>query len=74
MMFASDQTGEELKDPVNDVARQMTVTVFDTNTSIVTTTSKRRKVIASIRPVRDDHDRFLAVLVSLKENVKKTYM
>jgi hypothetical protein len=40
----------------------------------VTTTSKRRKVIATIRPVRDDHDRFLAVLVSLKESVKKTYM
>ena len=74
VMFLNDQTGEEIRDPVTEVAKQMSAAIYDTNTAIVTTTSKRRKVVATVRPVRDDRDRFLAILVSLKENVKKTYM
>jgi two-component system, response regulator PdtaR len=74
LLFINDQTGEELKDPVTDVTRQMVATTFDSNTAMVTTTSKRRKVLLSIRPIRDDHDRFLAVALSLREDVKKVYM
>jgi CheY-like chemotaxis protein len=74
MMFVNNETGEEIKDPVADVIRQMSATIHDSNTTMVTTTSKRRKVAVTVRPLRDERDRFLAVLVSLKEDVKKVYM
>ena len=74
MVFVNDQTGEEYKDPVADVTRQMAATIFDSGTAMVTSTSKRRKVLVTIRPLRDNRDRFLAVLISLREDVKKVYM
>ena len=74
LMLINDQTGEELKDPVAEVARQMAGVIYDTNTALVTTTSKRRKVGVSVRPIMDDNDRFLAVLMSIKEKAPKTYM
>lgn len=74
MLFISDETGEEIKDPVADVIRQTAATVFNSKTAMVTKTSKRRKVLVTIRPLRDNRDRFLAVLMSLKEDVKKVYM
>jgi two-component system, response regulator PdtaR len=74
MVFVNDQTGEEFRDPVGDVIRQMAATIFDSNTAMLTTTSKRRKVLVTIRPLRDSRDRFFAVLMSLKEDVKKVYM
>lgn len=74
MMFVSDGTGEELPDPVADVVRRQSATILDSGTAMVTTTSKRRKVLVTVRPLRDSRDRFLAVLVSLREDVKKVYM
>jgi two-component system, response regulator PdtaR len=74
LAFINDQTGDEISDPVADVIRQMAATIFDSNTAMLTTTSKRRKVLVTIRPLRDSRDRFLAVLMSLKEDVKKVYM
>jgi CheY-like chemotaxis protein len=74
MVFINDETGEEFKDPVGDVTRQMAATIFDSGTAIVTSTSKRRKVLVTIRPLRDSRDRFFAVLMSLREDVKKVYM
>ena len=67
LMLINDQNDEQLKDPVAEAARNMTGTVFETNTAVVTTTCKRRKARVSVRPVKDDHDRFLAVLMSIKE-------
>jgi hypothetical protein len=52
----------------------MAATVYDSNTAMVTSTSKRRKVLVTIRPLRDSRDRFFAVLMSLREDVKKVYM
>jgi two-component system, response regulator PdtaR len=72
MMFVSDSSGEEVKDPVTDATRQMAGSIYDGSISIVTTTSKRRKVILAIRPIRDNHDRLIGSFISLKEN-KKTY-
>ena len=72
LMIISDQKDEEVKDPVDEAARQMAGVNYDSNTSVVTTTSKRRKVSISIRPVKDDHDKFLAVTVSIKEKAPKT--
>ena len=74
MMLINDQTSEELKDPVTEVTMQMNGITFDSNTAMVTTTSKRRKVSLALRPVKDDGDNFLAVLLSLRDNTKKTYM
>jgi len=69
-MIINDQTGEEEQnDFVAEAVRNMTATVLETNTGIVTTTSKRRKARLSIRPIKDDHDRFLAVFISIKEKI-----
>lgn len=74
MMFTSDVEGEELADPVADVIRRQSATVYDSGTALVTKTAKRRKVLATVRPLRDSRDRFFAVLMSLREDVKKVYM
>jgi CheY-like chemotaxis protein len=73
MLFISDATGEEIKDPVTDAMKHMAGAIYDASISLVTMTSKRRKVSLAIRPVRDNHDRHIAAFLSLKEN-KKTYM
>jgi len=67
LMFINDRTGEELDDPVADAVRTMAGTIFDSHTEVVTTTSKCRKARVSVRPIKDDHDRFLAVLISITE-------
>jgi CheY-like chemotaxis protein len=73
MMFISDVSGEEVRDPVTEATKHMAGSIYDASVSLVTTTSKRRKVILTVRPIRDNHDRLIAALLSLKEN-KKTYM
>lgn len=73
MMFVSDTTGDEVSDPITEATRNMAGAIYDASTSVVTTTSKRRKVILAIRPIHDNHDRLIASILSLKEN-KKTYM
>ncbi|WP_321506161.1 response regulator [uncultured Methanoregula sp.] len=70
-MMLNDMNDEELKDPVDEASRQMAGVNYDSNTSVVTTTSKRRKVSITVRPVKDDHERLLAVLVSIKEKKPK---
>jgi CheY-like chemotaxis protein len=73
MMFVSEATEEEVSDPVTAATMQMAGSIYDGGISLVATTSKRRKVILAIRPIRDNHDRLIASVISLKEN-KKTYM
>lgn len=73
MMFVSETNGEEINDPVTGATRQMAGAIYDSGISVVTTTSKSRKAILAIRPVRDDHERLIASIMTLKEN-KKTYL
>lgn len=73
MMVVSDATDEEVRDPVTKAIGQMAGTIMKTGISIVTTTSKRRKVGIHIHPVKDNHDRPIAVLMILREH-KKTYL
>jgi hypothetical protein len=73
LMFISETTGEELKDPVTEAAQQMAGIIYDSNTAMVTTTSKRRTVSVAVRPIKDDRDKLLAVLISLKERVPKAF-
>ena len=71
LMLINDQTGEELKDPVAESVMQQAGVTYNSNTAMVTTTSKRRKVSVAVRPVKDDHDRLLAVLMSIREKSLK---
>jgi CheY-like chemotaxis protein len=71
LMIINDMNDEEVKDPVDEAARQMAGVNYDSNTSVVTTTSKRRKVTIVVRPIKDDHEKLLAVLVSIKEKKPK---
>ncbi|MGB7789124.1 response regulator [Methanoregula sp.] len=73
LMLINEQTEEQLKDPVTDAANQMAGIFHDSNTAMVTTTSKRRKVKVSVRPVLDTRGKFLAVFMSIKEKSPKPY-
>ena len=67
LMLINDQTNEQLRDPVAEAARHMTGTIYDAHTAVVTTTCKSRRARVAVRAIKDDHDRFLAVLMSIKE-------
>lgn len=73
MMFVSDVNEEEVSDPVTEATKHMAGSIYDASISLVTTTSKRRKVNLAIRPIHDSHDRLIASVMTLKEN-KKTYL
>lgn len=73
MMFVSDSDNEEVQDPVTEATRQMAGAIYDASISLVTTTSKRRKVTLQVRPLRDNRERLIASMMSMREN-KKTYM
>lgn len=70
LMFVNEQK-EQLKDPVAEAIRNMTGTIHDSGAVAVTTTGKGRKARIAVRPIKDDHDRFLAVLISIKEKTQK---
>jgi len=67
LMFLNDQTSEQLKDPVNEVAQQCAVVRYDSNTAVVTTTGKRRKAGISLQPIKDDHGKLFALLMKITE-------
>ena len=73
MMFQSDVSGEEVSDPVTEATKHMAGSIYDAGTSLVTTTSKRRKVSLAIRPIRDNRERLIASVMALKE-IRKTYL
>jgi len=71
VMLINDKTGEQLVDPVAEAASHQNGVIYDTNTALVTTTSKRRKVRVSVRPLMDSQGKGFAVLVSVREKVPK---
>jgi len=71
LMIINDTNDEEHKDPVDEAARQMAGVNLDSNTAVVTTTSKRRKATVTVRPVKDDHEKLIAVIMSIKEKSPK---
>ncbi|MCK9579929.1 MAG: response regulator [Methanoregula sp.] len=73
LMFINEVTGEPIKDPVTEAANQMAGVVYKSNTAAVTTTSKRRKVTVAVRPVKDDHDNLIAVLMTIKEKTQTNF-
>jgi len=67
MMLVHDQTGEELKDPVPEVVKQMLVVTNEFNTAIVTRSNKSRKVSVIVRPIKDDHNELIGLLMLIRE-------
>jgi CheY-like chemotaxis protein len=67
MMFINDQTDEQLEDPIPEVVKQMLVVMHDFNTAVVTRSGKRRKSGILARPVKDDDNNLLGVLLHIKE-------
>lgn len=71
VMLINDKTGEQLKDPVAEATSHQNGVIYDTNTALVTTTSKRRKVRVSVRPLVDARGKVFTVLVSVREKTPK---
>jgi PAS domain-containing protein len=67
IMFINDKTDEQIEDPVPEVVRQMLVVMYDINIAAVTRSGKRRKVSITARPVKDDNNELLCVLLHIKE-------
>jgi len=67
LMLVNDQTGEEIKDPVPEVVRQMLVIMHEFNTAMVTRNGKTRKVSATIRPVKDDTNELIGIFMHIRE-------
>lgn len=67
LMLIDDLTSEELKDPIQDLARHGAVVIHETNTAIVTKSGKRRKVGVLVQPVLDERGKILALSMKIKE-------
>ena len=67
MMLVNDKTGEEIPDPVPEVVRQMLVVTHEFNTSVVTKSGKSKKVGVTVRPVKDDGNELIGILIHIKE-------
>jgi two-component system, response regulator PdtaR len=67
LMLIDDLTGEELKDPIHDMARHGAVVIHDTNTAIVTKSGKRRKVGVLVQPVMDERGKTIVFSMKIKE-------
>jgi CheY-like chemotaxis protein len=67
LMLINDQSGEELKDPIYEVAQQSAVVMYDSNTAVVTKSGKRRKAGVLVQPIKDDCGKLLALSMKIKE-------
>lgn len=67
MMFINDQTDEQLEDPISEVVGQMLVVMHDFNVAVVNRSGKRRKASIIARPIKDDNNNLLGVLLHIKE-------
>jgi PAS domain S-box-containing protein len=67
MILVNDQTGEEIPDPVPEVVRQKLEVTFEFNTGVVTQSGKSSKVGVTVRPVKDEKNELVGVLMQIKE-------
>lgn len=67
MMIVNDQTGEEIEDPVPEVARQLLVVTHEFNTAIVTRSGRNRRVSITLRPVKDTENSLIGVVIHIRE-------
>jgi PAS domain S-box-containing protein len=67
LMLINDQSGEQLKDLITEVAQQSGVVIYDSNTAVVTKSGKRRKVGVLVQPIKDGHGKIFALSMKIKE-------
>lgn len=67
MMLITEQTSEQIPDPVPEVVRQKLVVSHEFNTAMVTKNGKTRKVSLTVRPIKDETNDLLGVFMHIKE-------
>ena len=67
LTLINDITGEPQTEPVGEVVRHQVVVRYDAANTVVTRNGKRRKASMILRPIKDDHDQLLALLMKIKE-------
>jgi hypothetical protein len=69
LTLVNDITGEPQAEPVSEVVRQKVVVRYDAANTVVTRDGKQRKSRMLLRPVKDDHDQLLILLIKIKEKM-----
>jgi CheY-like chemotaxis protein len=67
MTFLHEGSRAEIPDPVPEVVSQMVVIMRETNTLLLARQGGLRKVIATVRPIKDDKHELLGVFMYVKE-------
>jgi two-component system, response regulator PdtaR len=67
LFLVNKQTGERIKDPAQDVIREMIVINYELNTVLVTRSNKKRYVGVTARPVMDENDELISVYIRVRE-------
>jgi CheY-like chemotaxis protein len=69
MTIVSDQTGEEVGDPIPEVVRQVLAVTYESNTAVVTKSGKSRRASVILRPVKDDLNDLIGVFIHIRERL-----
>jgi PAS domain S-box-containing protein len=69
VQLINGQTREQLKDPVFDVVRQKVVVSYEGNTLLVTKSGKPKPVGVSARPLVDDQNELMGVIIQIREKI-----
>jgi PAS domain S-box-containing protein len=67
VQLINGQTSEQLRDPVFEVVRQKIVVSYESNTVLVTKSGKPKPVGVSARPLLDDQNELIGVIIQIRE-------
>ena len=67
LILVNKITGERVKDPAQDVIREMIVINYELNTILLTRSNKKRYVGVTARPFMDEKNELIAVYVRVRE-------
>jgi two-component system, response regulator PdtaR len=67
LILTNKQTGDRISDPALDVIHDMIAIKYELNTLLVTASSKKRFVVLTARPVKDDKGDMIGVSVHIRE-------
>jgi hypothetical protein len=67
LYFVNEQTGEQIRDPVPEVVKSMLVVSYEFNTVVLTKSGKQRHVGVTARPLKDEQDELIGVVIHIKE-------
>jgi PAS domain S-box-containing protein len=69
VQLINGQTREQFRDPVFDVIRQKVVVSYEGNTVLVTKSGRPKPVGVSARPLVDDQNELIGVIIQIKEKI-----